>query len=767
MVNKILFKNHVIFKDLDSSEFYTIDNKKDNLLLLYTPKLVYDLHQDNKKLAEEKSVKDIVFNNIDQESLIVFVNKVDKKNKANIHLNSDLDKDAVKKNKIKAKKRLRNQNNLNRDAMFIANKEFASGRVQTEDSDTSLLEVEKLKKNKKKYRIKKESFSNIDSTNQKYDLAKNNESLNKKIAINSPLTIQELSDKLYISEAAIITWLFLKGISVTINQVVDIAIATEVSKHYGFTVIQTLQESPSDTNNIFEVDASNIDSEPIKSIQRAPIVTIFGHVDHGKTTLLDAILKTNLVQLEVGGITQSIKAHEVELEYSSSLEKLIFLDTPGHEAFSHMRLRGAEVTDLAILVIAADDGLKPQSIEAINYILTRQIPYVVAINKIDKNNANSENVRQQLAEYNIIGHEWGGDSQIIEISALTSLNIDLLLSFLCKLSKQQNLSVNPNSYAQGTILETHIDIKTGVVANLIIQNGTLRIGDIVLAGNLYGRVKLIVNSSGVKLKQAGPSSVVNIWCFSSTPEAGGKFQVVSHEKYAKALINHNRKKSNNVSNLLNARVTLESYNNKSSLKIINIILKADTQGSVEAVMNSLFQLPQEKVQINILKAQCGSISRKDLELAITSNAIILGFNIDINHSLRNIAKKEGIVIKLFNIIYRLLDDIKQYMLNLVDVEYNQLLVGEAIVQTVFNINRGTVAGCLVNSGKLIRSGYIKVYTNKELVHSGLIHSLKRIKDDVEEVFEGHECGLMCNNYNAWNCLDIIEVYEMVEKVKVL
>nr|QVY58081.1 translation initiation factor 2 [Eucheuma denticulatum] len=765
MVNKILFKSHMIFKDMSDLEFCTTDHRKNNILVLYTPKLVYCIKQDNNKLTEEKSVKDIVFNNIDQESLVAFVNKVDKKNKVNINLNSDSDKDIFKKNKNKIKKRLRNQNTLSRDAMFITKKEFANGIVQNEDNETAILEVEKPKKNKKKYRVQQETSGNIVSKHQQYDLNKNDEVLQKKIIINSPLTIQELSDKLCISEAAIITWLFLRGISVTINQVVDISIATEVSTHYGFIVTETLQENSSDIKSIVEVDSMNTDSEQIKRIQRAPIITIFGHVDHGKTTLLDSILKTNLVQLEVGGITQSIKAHEIEFQYLSSLEKLIFLDTPGHEAFSNMRLRGAEVTDLAILVIAADDGLKPQSIEAINHILTRHIPYVVAINKIDKNNSNSENVRQQLAEYNIIGHEWGGDSQIVEISALTSFNIDLLLSFLCKLSKQQNLSANPNSYAQGTILEVYIDIKTGVVANLVVQNGTLHVGDIILAGNLYGRVKLIVSSSGAKLKQAGPSSVVNIWCFSFAPEAGIKFQVVSHEKHAKSLISHKIKKFSNVPNVLNTRVTLESYNKKSNLKIINIILKADTQGSIEAIINSLFQLPQEKVQINILKAQCGSISHKDLELAITSNAIILGFNITYN--LHNVAKKEGINVKLFNVIYRLLDDVKQYMLNLVDIEYNQLLVGEATVQTVFNINRGTVAGCLVNSGKLIRNGYIKVYTDKELVYSGLIDSLKHIKDDVEEVVKGHECGLMCNNYHAWNRLDIIEVYEMVEQVKVL
>nr|QVY57876.1 translation initiation factor 2 [Betaphycus gelatinus] len=767
MVNKILFKNHVIFKDLSDSKFSNIDNKKDNILLLDKPKLIYDIGQDNNKPIKEKIVKDLVFSNIDQESLITFVNKGDKKNKGNAHLNSDLNKDIVKKTKIKSKKRLRNQSNLNRDAMFIANKEFAAGRVNTEDSDTSLLELEKPKKNRKKYKIKKDSSSNIIPANHKYNLDKNNEDTDKKIIINSPLTIQELSNQLCISEAAIITWLFLKGISVTINQVVDIAIATEVAKHYGFTVVQNSQENPSNIKNSLEAQEINIDSDFISGIRRAPIVTIFGHVDHGKTTLLDSILKTNLVQLEVGGITQSINAHEVELEYLSSVEKLIFLDTPGHEAFSRMRLRGAEVTDLAVLVVAADDGLKPQSIEAINHILTRNIPYIIAINKIDKDSANAENVRHQLAEHNIISYEWGGNSEIIEISALTSLNIDLLLSLLCKLSKQQNLSVNPQSYASGTILETYIAIKTGVVANLVVQNGTLSIGDIILAGNLYGRVKSIVNSSGMKLKEAGPSSVINILGFSSTPEAGVKFQVVSHEKCAKALINQNTKKFNNVSNLLNTRVTLESYNNKSSLKVINIILKADTQGSIEAIINALFQLPQEKVQINILTTQCGSISLKDIELAMASNAIILGFNININHSLRNIAKKEGIQIKLFNIIYRLLDDIKQYMLNLIDIEYNQVLIGKATVQTVFNINKGTVAGCIVNSGKLIKNGYIKVYSKKELVYSGLIDSLKRIKDDVEEVIEGHECGLMCSDYHAWNRLDAIEVYEMVEKVKVL
>nr|YP_010904277.1 translation initiation factor 2 [Catenella fusiformis]WCH57528.1 translation initiation factor 2 [Catenella fusiformis] len=772
MIKKFLFPDNLLYEQFD---FCTcaLDNKKEFFLLLESPQLICNLDRSSTSNTKEELVKDMMPTNVQEmqsKTLMDSSNRLEKRDKMSTWVDNDSNNSNSKRNKGKLRKKNRNQISLSSNDTLIHNGSFDSRTKQDEDDlDTSLRKITKTNKNQQRIKSKKKLFdtsSNIDLFAPHAE--QQSKLVSKQVVLSTPLTIPQLSTKLNISEATIITWLFLKGISVTINQVVDVSIATEVAKHYGFIILNVLDDTS--FNNEIPSSSFREKSKLPQGKRRPPIVTIFGHVDHGKTTLLDCICKTNSVQSEIGGITQAIKGYEVKLDnVSSSLkEKLVFLDTPGHEAFTGMRLRGAEVTDLALLVVAADDGLQPQSIESINYILSHKIPYIIAINKIDKENINLSKVRQQLADYNMLDKQWGGNSEIIEISALKALNINLLLSALQNLAHRQDLQANPNVPARGTILESHLDKRVGVVASLIVQDGTLKKGDMVVSGTMYGRVKVIIDSHGSKIDQALPSAVVNILGFSSMPHAGLKFFVVQGKKDAKMLASQNLQDSNSgISNILNTRVTLDSYSDTSKLKIVNVILKADTQGSLEAIINSFAQIRQEKVQINILAASSGSVSNTDIELAITSQSIILGFNITISSNLRRLAERSGVLIHVFGIIYSLLDYTKEYMLSLIEPEYKQSLIGKATVQTVFNINKGTVAGCVVDSGRLKKHANINIYGEKSLLHSGKIDSLKRLKDDVEEVIAGNECGVMCSNYYSWKPSNIIEVYELIEKNKVL
>nr|YP_009295673.1 translation initiation factor IF-2 [Mastocarpus papillatus]AOL58157.1 translation initiation factor IF-2 [Mastocarpus papillatus] len=740
-------------------------DQQEPIFVLKNPKLVYVLNKVNKTLKKNFTIDSSLqpINEQEKNSVVNLTSKFDKKNKNFSRIENDVED---RKNKTRHKKKVRNKIFVVNDEILIEDNDLINNSYQ-DSGNISLLRPSKPQKEKRKYKSKQnisvDPKSNTKSLEQ-VNVNNNKELEKKEILLDGPLTIGELATKLQIPETAIITWLFLKGISVTINQFVDISIACEVASHYNFTVFD------SSSHQVDTVPSNYYASSYIRSgTKRNPIIAVFGHVDHGKTTLLDFIRKTNMVQVEAGGITQLIRVHEVEYEYLSSTEKLLFLDTPGHEAFTDMRLRGAQVADIVILLVAADDGLKTQTIETINYITNRQIPYVVAINKIDKQNIDLNKIKEQLATYNIVDSQWGGNSTIIEISALTGKNIDLLLSEICKLSEKLALKADNNTLAEGTILEAYLNKKTGPIANLVIQNGKLKVGDIIVSGSIYGKIKVITNSFGKRVNNVQASSIVNVMGFSFIPQAGLPFQVVQDEKNARELIKANAKISNvySISKALNTRITLGNSNNKSNLKQINLILKTDTQGSIEAIINSFSQMPQEKVQINILSATLGPISDKDINLAATSQSIILGFNIQASSNSYKMAEKLGIIIKYFDVIYTLLDYIKKYMLSLVDPEYDKLEIGKAIVQTVFYINKGTVAGCLVNFGKLKKNAHIMIYRNKDLVYSGLINSLRHMKDNVNEVIEGNECGVMCENYNEWVKSDIIKVYELIQIEKLL
>ena len=758
--------NHFIYNT--STDLYSVKNlinfyrclstdKTGEILLLHDPKFVYLISENNSTKYNHTISINQSFSSIDNNRVSsTIINKYDKKNKSYLKQVDHID---TKKNKIKFKKQNRNKVNLDKEDLFIANNRE---NVLTNDSlDVNLIRQPKFNKSRRKNRVKQTSSKVTEINN---NCLEKDFTSTKEIVINTPLTIQELSTKLKIPEAEIITMLFLKGISVTINQVVDISIATEIAMHYSFSV----QDSDSTKRSKIE-EEHNID-ESTNNTPRSAVITLFGHIDHGKTTLLDTIRKTNIVKNEAGGITQSIAGYEVDWVLNSERVRLVFLDTPGHEAFISMRLRGAKVTDIAMLVVAANDGLQPQTIESIEHIKNNNLPCIIAINKIDKENINTLKVKEELAEYNLVAEDWGGNIPIVEVSALMGQNIDILLSKVCMLSKAQALKANPNKLAEGTILEAYLDKARGPVANILVQNGTLNVGDIIISQLTYGKIKAIVNHQGMKTTYAQPSSIVQVWGFSDVPQAGSGFNILNNEKQAKQQISKNlrSKNQNNILKSLNTRISFDVYKNSSfHVKQLNLILKADTEGSIEAIVHSLTKIPQNKVQLNILSASSGNISSTDIDLAVTSNSIFIVFNVNISLSSYNLAKKSGIMLYNFKIIYDLLDFINKYMLDLVDPEYDNVFIGLAIVQTVFDVNKGSVAGCIVNNGKLQKDSSISVYRDDKVVYNGILNSLKRIKNDVNEVTEGHECGVMSYNYDLWQKGDIIKAYQLIEKKKVL
>ena len=754
-----LFNNYNLFHTSQYFSSYILcifNDNKEKVLYLSSPKLIDSFTSNVTKLNDSMFDLKTSFVDSRENHNIYGTNKFEKKGKNNVQIEDILD---IKKKKNKSQKKKHKQINLENEDLFIDTRENNLNNL-----DVSIIKTPKINKNKKKEKFKQNQNVLSDDINQ---LSTSIKSDSKTILINSPLTIQELSYKLRIPEAEIITYLFLKGIAVTINQVIDVEIATEVALKYHFTVLNDDELITDD--DVYDRNKINEDLEN-GYITRKPIITILGHVDHGKTTLLDTIFNTNLVKQEVGGITQSIASREIEWLNDNNSYKLVFLDTPGHEAFTSMRLRGTQVTDLVLLVVAADDGLKPQSIEAIKYILTQKLPYIVVINKIDKLNVNTLKVREELAEYNIVDEKWGGEAIIVEVSALKKQNIDLLLSNICLLSDMQNLTANPMQLAKGMILEAHVDQKKGSIASLVVRDGTLRVGDHIIAGNSIGKVKTIFDSYNNIQDEALPSSIIHVLGFSSLPEAGVSFKVVNDKKILKY---HRSNSTNTIPSLekslngLNNRVTLSSLKNNYDLKQLNLILKTNTQGSAEAILHSFSQIPQEKVQINIIAFSPGNISNADVELATASNSLVIGFNINISNQASNLAKQLNIKLNNFSIIYDLIDYVTECMLDLVEVEYDKIMLGKAIVQTVFYINKGAVAGCLVNEGKLQKNAHLTVYRDKEVLYTGILDSLKHLKDDVDEVNNGDECGVMSNNYSLWKKNDLIEAYSLKAKDKVL
>lgn len=580
------------------------------------------------------------------------------------------------------------------------------------------------------------------------------------LILAEPMTVQELAATLVIPETEIIKRLFMKGIAVNITETLDLPTIKSVAEELGVLVETASQESAAKktTEMLEEADLENLQRRP-------PVVTIMGHVDHGKTTLLDSIRSTKVAQGEAGGITQHIGAYHVDVEHNGSTQQVVFLDTPGHEAFTAMRARGARVTDVAILVVAADDGVQPQTKEAIGHAKAAGVPLVVAINKIDKEGANPDRVKQELMEHGLVPEEWGGDTIMVPVSAIKGENLDGLLEMILLVSEIEDLQANPNRRAKGTVIEAHLDKARGPVATLLVQNGTLKVGDVVVAGSAYGKVRAMIDDRGHRVEEACLSFAVEVLGLRDVPKAGDEFDVFEEEKEASAIAAERLEKARE-SRLLQGRYSLSALSARAQegeLKELNLILKADVQGSLEAILGSLRQLPQKEVQLSLLLAAPGEITETDIDLAAASGAVIIGFNTTMVTGARQAAEQAGVDVREYNIIYKLLDDIQGAMEGLLEPELVEEPLGEAEVRAVFSISRGAVAGCYILSGKMIRNCNARIRRKSEVIHEGILDSLKRMKDDVKEVNAGYECGIALSSFTSWEEGDIIEAYRMVTK----
>lgn len=608
-------------------------------------------------------------------------------------------------------------------------------------------------KNKAKSGQKKKSSSPV----QTPPVRKEKE-LPKKISYTDTLTVAELAKKLHREPSEIIKKLFMLGVIATINQELDKDAIELITSEYGVEVEEKVSVDISDLESFITEDS------PENLSERPPVVTIMGHVDHGKTTLLDSIRHTKVTQGEAGGITQHIGAYQVEINQ----KKITFLDTPGHAAFTTMRARGAQVTDITILVVAADDGVMPQTVEAINHAKAAGVPIIVAVNKIDKPDANPERVMQELSEYGLIAEDWGGDTIFVPISALTGKGIDQLLEMILLVSEMEELKANPNRNAYGTVIEAKLDKGRGSVATLLVQNGTLKIGDPIVVGNTYGRVRAMVNDRGRRVKEAGPSAAVEITGLNEVPQAGDRFVVLEDEKTARQVGEARSQKALQETRNETARVSLDKLfeqMKQGELKELNIIVKADVQGSAEALVASLQKIDVEGAKVNIIHTGVGAITESDIILATASNAIIVGFNVRPNPNAKRMAEEEKVDIRLHRIIYKVIDEIEQAMKGLLDPEYQEKVIGQAEVRTTFKVSKvGTIAGSYVTDGKVTRDSSVRLIRNGIVIFEGEIDSLKRFKDDVKEVSQGYECGITIKNFNDIKEGDIIEAYIM-EKIK--
>ncbi len=577
------------------------------------------------------------------------------------------------------------------------------------------------------------------------------------IQIPDSVTVKELAEKLDESFSEVIKVLMSQGIMATINQEIDFDVATLVAEHFGVLVekeeIQDLLE---------EVFAEEPD-KPENLQSRPPVVVVMGHVDHGKTSLLDAIRESNVIAKEAGGITQHIGAYVVDVND----KKITFLDTPGHEAFTAMRMRGAQVTDVAILVVAADDGVMPQTVEAINHAKAAGVQIIVAINKMDKPSANPDRVKQELVEYGLVAEDWGGDTICVPISALKNEGIDQLLEMVLLVSEMEELKANPNKKARGTIVEAELDKGRGPVATVLVQDGTLKVGDPIIAGVAYGRIRAMTDDKGRRVKTAGPSTPVEILGLSEVPSAGEMFYIADSDREARQLaekvIAAGREK---LIQETPQKVSLDDlfYQiQEGNIKELNIVVKADVQGSAEAVKQSLEKLSNEEVRIRTIHGGVGAITESDVMLASASNAIIIGFNVRPEVSASSVAEREKVDIRLYRVIYSAIEDIEAAMKGLLDPEYKEKVIGHAEVRQIFKVsNLGTIAGSYVQDGKITRNANVRIVRDGIVVHEGELSSLKRFKDDVKEVNTGYECGITIDKFNDVKENDIIEAYIMEE-----
>ena len=576
------------------------------------------------------------------------------------------------------------------------------------------------------------------------------------IEIPETVTVKDLAADMKKTTAEVIKKLLGYGIMATINQEIDFDTAYLIAQEFGITAIK--KETVTEEDILF--DDSEDKEEELET--RPPVIVVMGHVDHGKTSLLDAVRKTNVIEGEAGGITQAIGAYKVKVKD----REITFLDTPGHEAFTAMRARGAQITDIAILVVAANDGVKPQTIEAINHAKSAGIPIIVAINKIDLPDANIEKVKQELMAYELVPEEWGGDTIYVPISAKKGDNIDQLLEMVLLEADVLELKANPHKQAKGAVIEARLDKSKGAIATMLVQRGTLDVGDTIVVGSSIGRIRAMKDDKGKSVKAAGPSTPVEIMGLTEVPEAGDTFYEVKNEKMAKHLIERRKRQAREKAINSATKVTLDNLftqMEQGNLKVLNLIVKADVQGSVEAVKQAMEKLENEEVKVKVIHAAAGAVNQSDVTLAKVSNAIIIAFNVRPDNMAKEMAEKDEVEIKQYSIIYQAIEDVEAAMKGMLDPKYEEKVIGNAEVRQTFKIsNVGTIAGCYVISGKVERNAGVRVIRENVVIHDGHLATLKRFKDDVKEVTKGFECGIQIENYNDIKEGDVIEVYIMEE-----
>ncbi|EJD89838.1 MULTISPECIES: translation initiation factor IF-2 [Staphylococcus] len=659
-----------------------------------------------------------------------------------------------------------NKQNTQNNHQKSNNKQNSNDKEKQQSKNNSKSTKKKEQNNKGKQQNKNNKTNKNQKNNKNKKNNKNNKPQNEvaetkempsKITYQEGITVGELAEKLNVESAGIIKKLFLLGIMANINQSLDEETLELIADDYGVEIEKEVVVDEEDLSIYFDDKTDDSDA-----IERPAVVTIMGHVDHGKTTLLDSIRNTKVTEGEAGGITQHIGAYQIE----NSGKKITFLDTPGHAAFTTMRARGAQVTDITILVVAADDGVMPQTIEAINHAKEAEVPTIVAVNKIDKPTANPDRVMQELTEYGLIPEDWGGDTIFVPLSALSGDGIDDLLEMIGLVAEVQELKANPNKQAVGTVIEAELDKSRGPAASLLVQNGTLNVGDAIVVGNTYGRIRAMVNDLGKRIKSAGPSTPVEITGINDVPLAGDRFVVFGDEKQARrigearheASVIQQRQESKNVS-----LDNLFEQMKQGEMKDLNVIIKGDVQGSVEALAASLMKIDVEGVNVRIIHTAVGAINESDVTLANASNGIIIGFNVRPDAGAKRAAEAENVDMRLHRVIYNVIEEIESAMKGLLDPEFEEQVIGQAEVRQTFKVSKvGTIAGSYVTEGKITRNAGVRVIRDGIVLFEGELDTLKRFKDDAKEVAQGYECGITIEKYNDLKEGDIIEAFEMVE-----
>lgn len=632
--------------------------------------------------------------------------------------------------------------------------EIKSHMSTLEDEEIDLLKEILFEDTKEK----DEEVMDIETNN---DVKKDTIEDTKIIEIEENIVVSDLADKLEVNGTELITKLISLGIMANINQEIDFDTAGIIADEYGYKVIQNEVEEEEEEEDL-ELDFED-DEKDLKP--RPPVVTVMGHVDHGKTSLLDSIRKTHVTEGEAGGITQHIGASTIKVDN----KPVVFLDTPGHEAFTSMRARGAQVTDIAILVVAADDGVMPQTIEAINHAKAAGVPIIVAVNKMDKLEANPERVKQELTEHGLIVEEWGGETISVPVSAITGEGIDELLEMITLVAEMQELKANANRKAKGVIIESKLDKGRGSVATVLIQKGTLSVGDAVVVGTAHGKIRAMLDDTGKRIKKAGPSTPVEILGLSDVPVAGDHLYEVESDKKAREISEGRLAKQRREQLKSKQNVSLDDLFdqiNDGEVKELNVIIKADVSGSIEAVKQSLVKLSTDEVRVNPIHGGVGAISDSDIMLATASNAIIIGFNVRPTSTAMNLADRENVDVRTYRIIYKAIEDIEAAIKGMLEPEFKEVVIGRAEVRATFKVpNAGTVAGVYVQNGKITRKSKVRLLRDNIVIHEGEISSLKRFKDDTKELQSGYEGGLGIENYNDVKEGDVIEafIFEEVER----